>query len=88
MRISIPTVKLDTLARSIPPLSLEAAIERLAGFLQPGKAAVLTGAGMSVDSGIRAYRGEFGRCAAERRNVVTLSAYAADVDSSSSIFAV
>ncbi|KAH8115594.1 hypothetical protein DFH11DRAFT_1295238 [Phellopilus nigrolimitatus] len=33
------------------------AVERISAFLSPGNAAVLTGAGVSVDSGIRAYRG-------------------------------
>ncbi|KAF8321258.1 DHS-like NAD/FAD-binding domain-containing protein [Clavulina sp. PMI_390] len=61
MRISIPTITLDPLARSVPVLPLEAAIERVAEFLSAGSVSVLTGAGVSVDSGIRAYRGKNGR---------------------------
>jgi len=37
------------------------AIERLSEFLEVGNVAILTGAGVSVDSGIRAYRGSDGR---------------------------
>ncbi|KAJ6619877.1 DHS-like NAD/FAD-binding domain-containing protein [Mycena sp. CBHHK59/15] len=47
VRISVPTIPL--------------AVERVAEFLVPGNVAVLTGAGVSVDSGIRAYRGHDGR---------------------------
>lgn len=61
MRISIPTITLDPLAKVLPILPREAAIERLAAFLEPGDVTVLTGAGVSVDSGIRAYRGRNGR---------------------------
>jgi NAD-dependent deacetylase sirtuin 4 len=43
---------------AIPPSE---AIERVARFLAPGNVTVLTGAGVSVDSGIRAYRGRDGR---------------------------
>lgn len=61
MRITIPTINIDPLAKSLPYLPKEAAIQQLAAFLAPGNAAVLTGAGVSVDSGIRAYRGRNGR---------------------------
>lgn len=61
MRISIPTIKLDPLARILPFLPREAAVERIADFLSRGNVTILTGAGVSVDSGIRAYRGENGR---------------------------
>lgn len=47
-----------------PSFSLKAipeAIQRLADFIGHGNVTVLTGAGVSVDSGIRAYRGEDGR---------------------------
>jgi NAD-dependent deacetylase sirtuin 4 len=47
-----------------PSFSLKAipeAIRRLADFIGHGNVTVLTGAGVSVDSGIRAYRGEDGR---------------------------
>jgi NAD+-dependent protein deacetylase sirtuin 4 len=58
MRVSVPTI---TTARSSVKHSPPAAIERISEFLAPGNAAVLTGAGVSVDSGIRAYRGKDGR---------------------------
>jgi len=64
VRISIPTLP------SLPPLPPSAltllppksAASHLAKFLADGKGktVMLTGAGMSVDSGIRAYRGEDG----------------------------
>ena len=64
VRISIPTLP------SLPPLPPSAltllpaksAASHLATFLAngKGKTAMLTGAGLSVDSGIRAYRGEDG----------------------------
>ena len=41
--------------------SLAEATEILADFIKSGNIAVLTGAGVSVDSGIRAYRGDDGR---------------------------
>jgi NAD+-dependent protein deacetylase sirtuin 4 len=56
MRVSVPTVP-----SSLPPFSPALAIEQIAAFLKPGNVAVLTGAGVSVDSGIRAYRGKNGR---------------------------
>ncbi|KAI5121746.1 hypothetical protein M0805_009035 [Coniferiporia weirii] len=63
MRISVPTIpiSLSTSAPTSPPISRLAAIERIASFLAPGNVAVLSGAGVSVDSGIRAYRGKDGR---------------------------
>ncbi|KAG5219720.1 DHS NAD/FAD-binding domain-containing protein [Salix suchowensis] len=63
MRVSIPTIPQFLLERvpSRPPISATAAIERVADFLRPGNVTVLTGAGVSVDSGIRAYRGKDGR---------------------------
>jgi NAD-dependent deacetylase sirtuin 4 len=60
MRISIPSISLDPLAKVLPLLSREAAIDRIATFLSRGNVSVLTGAGVSVDSGIRAYRGRNG----------------------------
>ncbi|KAF7356497.1 NAD-dependent deacetylase [Mycena venus] len=44
-----------------PKRSIQEAVERVANFLLPGNVAILTGAGVSVDSGIRAYRGNDGR---------------------------
>ncbi len=63
MRVSIPTIPQFLLERvpSRPPISAAAAIERVADFIRPGNVTVLTGAGVSVDSGIRAYRGKDGR---------------------------
>lgn len=60
MRISVPTIITSSGApkRTISPA---AAVERIASFLAPGKAMLLTGAGVSVASGIRAYRGKDGR---------------------------
>ncbi|PCH36333.1 DHS-like NAD/FAD-binding domain-containing protein [Wolfiporia cocos MD-104 SS10] len=63
MRISVPTIP-DALLRTASAsqtISPRAAAERVAEFLAPGNVAVLTGAGVSVDSGIRAYRGAKGR---------------------------
>ncbi|KAI5824480.1 DHS-like NAD/FAD-binding domain-containing protein [Schizophyllum commune Tattone D] len=50
-------VLLETATKILPT---EAA-ERVATFLAPGDVTVITGAGISVDSGIRAYRGHDGR---------------------------
>ncbi|KAH8115623.1 DHS-like NAD/FAD-binding domain-containing protein [Phellopilus nigrolimitatus] len=63
MRISVPTIPTSLLAptATAPPILKTAAVERISAFLSPGNAAVLTGAGVSVDSGIRAYRGANGR---------------------------
>ncbi|KAH9832604.1 DHS-like NAD/FAD-binding domain-containing protein [Rhodofomes roseus] len=65
MRISVPSIPEAILksanaaqARAILPAE---AVDRIAAFLSPGNAAVVTGAGVSVDSGIRAYRGAKGR---------------------------
>ncbi|KAG1834105.1 DHS-like NAD/FAD-binding domain-containing protein [Suillus variegatus] len=60
MRISVPTIVGGSGAprRTISPA---AAVERIAEFLAPGKVTLLTGAGVSVASGIRAYRGKDGR---------------------------
>ncbi|EJD52653.1 DHS-like NAD/FAD-binding domain-containing protein [Auricularia subglabra TFB-10046 SS5] len=60
-RVSIPTIRIAAQAVAGPPPPLAVAIERVAAFLARGNAAVLTGAGVSTDSGIRAYRGEEGR---------------------------
>ena len=62
MRVSIPRIVVDPLtSKGFPQISKEAAISRLASFIEPGNVAILTGAGISVDSGIRAYRGPNGR---------------------------
>ncbi|KAI9464749.1 DHS-like NAD/FAD-binding domain-containing protein [Boletus coccyginus] len=58
MRLSVPTIPhVVSPARSSPA----AAVERIASFLASGNVTLLTGAGVSVDSGIRAYRGKDGR---------------------------
>ena len=64
MRVSVPTIP-DAVLRSANSqsrrISPALAVERISAFLSNGKTAVITGAGVSVDSGIRAYRGEHGR---------------------------
>jgi len=63
MRISVPGIPQAILdakpAQSVK--SLSEATKRLSYFLGFGNVAILTGAGVSVDSGIRAYRGDDGR---------------------------
>jgi len=62
MRVSVPGIPQAILnAKPSLSISLAEATEILADFIKSGNIAVLTGAGVSVDSGIRAYRGEDGR---------------------------
>ena len=62
MRVSVPHLPAALLGRApVPFVPKDVAVERIANFLRPGNAAVLTGAGVSVDSGIKAYRGKDGR---------------------------
>ncbi|KAF7770428.1 hypothetical protein Agabi119p4_6402 [Agaricus bisporus var. burnettii] len=63
MRLSVPRVPNFVLSTSTstPRTSHSEAVERIAEFIKPGNVTVLTGAGVSVDSGIRAYRGHDGR---------------------------
>ncbi|KAJ7043724.1 DHS-like NAD/FAD-binding domain-containing protein [Mycena alexandri] len=61
MRISVPSISLLSTRPPAPKRSIQEAVERVAEFLLPGNVAILTGAGVSVDSGIRAYRGNDGR---------------------------
>lgn len=63
MRVSVPTIPQAILSKAVQAQAIPraAAIERVAQFLTPGNVAILTGAGVSVDSGIRAYRGKDGR---------------------------
>ncbi|KAH9995380.1 DHS-like NAD/FAD-binding domain-containing protein [Russula compacta] len=65
MRLSVPNIPLAILSaaalRSTPSVSHSEAVQRIASFLSSGRAAVLTGAGVSVDSGVKAYRGKDGR---------------------------
>ncbi|EIM86806.1 DHS-like NAD/FAD-binding domain-containing protein [Stereum hirsutum FP-91666 SS1] len=60
MRVSVPTIP-HTVVSSGVPIPPAEAIERISTFLRPGNVAVLTGAGVSVDSGVKAYRGKDGR---------------------------
>lgn len=62
VRISIPNIRVNINNNShITKLSKASAVEKLVNFLSPRATAVLTGAGVSVDSGIRPYRGQDGR---------------------------
>jgi NAD-dependent SIR2 family protein deacetylase len=61
VRISIPTLPLSTSVIPSIPVSFSEALSILQQFLSDGPVTVLTGAGVSVDSGIRAYRGNDGR---------------------------
>ncbi len=59
MRVSVPTIPLSS--SSLPQISTAEAIQRVSAFLSLGNVTLITGAGVSVDSGIRAYRGRDGR---------------------------
>lgn len=63
MRISVPGLPQGILSAKSSAINItpSEAILRLAEFVGNGNVAVLTGAGVSVDSGIRAYRGKDGR---------------------------
>ncbi|KXN87442.1 NAD-dependent protein deacetylase SIR4 [Leucoagaricus sp. SymC.cos] len=63
MRITVPGIPQAILSAvpTAPRISRVEAIDRISTFISPGNVAVLTGAGVSVDSGIRAYRGHDGR---------------------------
>ena len=62
MRISVPSIPAAVLSTqgAAKTISRSAAAARIAEFLAPGNVATVTGAGVSVDSGIRAYRGSKG----------------------------
>ena len=62
VRISIPTLPI-MISNATTRLAMSAAesYKLLEDFLSAGPATVLTGAGVSVESGIRAYRGKDGR---------------------------
>ena len=63
MRVSVPGIP-QAILNAKPSLSIQSLAEAtqiLVDFIKSGNIAVLTGAGVSVDSGIRAYRGEDGR---------------------------
>ena len=65
MRLSVPNIPPSILAnaalRNVPSVVPAEAVQRIASFLSSGTAAILTGAGVSVDSGVKAYRGKDGR---------------------------
>ncbi|KAI9454436.1 DHS-like NAD/FAD-binding domain-containing protein [Russula earlei] len=65
MRLSVPNIPPAILAsaalRNDPIVSPSEAVQRISSFLSSGRTAVLTGAGVSVDSGVKAYRGKDGR---------------------------
>ena len=64
MRVSVPSIPdavLRTASAGSVRITPALAADRVAQFLSKGTAAVITGAGVSVDSGIRAYRGTSGR---------------------------
>ncbi|KAF8479798.1 DHS-like NAD/FAD-binding domain-containing protein [Russula ochroleuca] len=65
MRLSVPNIPPSILSKSAlrktQGVSSAEAVQRIASFLSLGHTAVLTGAGVSVDSGVKAYRGKDGR---------------------------
>jgi len=65
MRLSVPNIPPSILAKAAlrngPSVLPSEAVQRIASFLASGTAALLTGAGVSVDSGVKAYRGKDGR---------------------------
>ncbi|KAJ3743607.1 DHS-like NAD/FAD-binding domain-containing protein [Lentinula detonsa] len=63
MRVSVPNIPQSLLSvnQSANRVSIAEAIERVSTFLALGNVTLITGAGVSVDSGIRAYRGRDGR---------------------------
>ncbi|KAH9040483.1 DHS-like NAD/FAD-binding domain-containing protein [Lactarius pseudohatsudake] len=65
MRLSVPNIPPSILSnaalRNVPSVLPSEAVQRIASFLASGTAALLTGAGVSVDSGVKAYRGKDGR---------------------------
>ncbi|KAJ3767977.1 DHS-like NAD/FAD-binding domain-containing protein [Lentinula raphanica] len=63
MRVSVPNIPQSLLSfnQKANKVTVSEAIERTSAFLAPGNVTLITGAGVSVDSGIRAYRGQDGR---------------------------
>jgi NAD+-dependent protein deacetylase sirtuin 4 len=63
MRVSVPHIPQAILSAksAFPQISKDEAVARLSDFVNSGNLTVVTGAGVSVDSGIRAYRGPDGR---------------------------
>ncbi|CAD6890672.1 unnamed protein product [Tilletia laevis] len=71
LRISIPSIPLGAIVPALHPYAIQEAAERIAEVLtasrasqgtdgRPGRSLILTGAGISVDSGIAPYRGRGG----------------------------
>ena len=64
MRVSVPHIPqaiLNATPAQCQVITAAEAISKLCDFVDSGSLTVLTGAGVSVDSGIRAYRGPDGR---------------------------
>ena len=63
MRVSVPHIPQSVLAlnSTVTRVSTAEAVDRVSSFLAPGNVTLITGAGVSVDSGIRSYRGADGR---------------------------
>jgi NAD-dependent deacetylase sirtuin 4 len=64
MPLSVPdipsTIIFAAALRNVPAVSEAVQRKRIASFLSSGHAAVLTGGGVSVDSGVKAYSGKTG----------------------------
>jgi NAD-dependent deacetylase sirtuin 4 len=62
MRISIPSIPTNATPRATIEYTLQAATDLVADLFTAtkGKVLIMTGAGVSVDSGINAYRGPDG----------------------------
>jgi hypothetical protein len=79
MRLSVPNIPASILSKAAlrkpQNVSSSEAVQRIASFLTSGHAAVLTGAGVSVDSGVKAYRGKDGRYMNPDYKCVALSSF-------------
>ena len=86
MRLSVPNIPAAVLSKAVQrksqSVSSSEATQRIVSFLTSGHAAVLTGAGVSVDSGLKAYRGKDGRytnpdykCARTQRKETAVDLY-------------
>ncbi|KAJ4473457.1 DHS-like NAD/FAD-binding domain-containing protein [Lentinula edodes] len=61
MRVSVPNLPKSLLSNSLTKqVPVSEAVDSVTAFLAPGNVTLITGAGVSVDSGIRAYRGRDG----------------------------
>jgi len=61
MRVSVPTIPVASYLTPRVQINFQTAVERVTKFLASKNVLIITGAGVSVDSGIRAYRGNDGR---------------------------